>query len=469
MAGLVDLLRGQEILLLLGRRRVDIGREVFGHGVLAVEEHGELPAHAAALEVGQALPALRVAQEVDLAHAPVALLPARVEVLVGNVGGADGGGQGRISGAGGYLRPRLGFRVVSARLLSESGYTRKDPIAAGAVAGALGAAGPAEARRRKKKRKRRKRKGRRTYPAPTWSSSAPGSPASPRRARSPQAGRSVIVLEARDRVGGRVLNHPLGGGGYAELGGMFIGPDAGPHPGARQGASASGRSRPTTPATTSSGRQRPALGVSRTTRRSAPRRPTRSSPADIALAVAAARPDGGERPRRRARGRAANADEWDRQTLDTWLRDNTSGSAEFMAVVSAATEAIFGGEPRELSLLYTLFYIAASGNEQNVGHLRAQLQHRRRRAGAALRRRRAADRAAGGGRARRAASLLGAPVRRIAQTRRGVTVYADTRQGDARKRVIVAIPPTLAGAHRLRAAAAARCATSSRSACRRAR
>src|SRR2546426_8818734 len=38
-----------------------------------------------------------------------------------------------------------------------------------------------------------------------------------------------------------------------------------------------------------------------------------------------------------------------------------------MAVSSAATEAIFGCEPRELSLLYTLFYIAASGNEQNPG------------------------------------------------------------------------------------------------------
>jgi monoamine oxidase len=36
-------------------------------------------------------------------------------------------------------------------------------------------------------------------------------------------------------------------------------------------------------------------------------------------------------------------------------------------VISAATEAIFGCEPRELSLLYTLFYIAASGNEQNRG------------------------------------------------------------------------------------------------------
>src|SRR5207244_6466083 len=39
-----------------------------------------------------------------------------------------------------------------------------------------------------------------------------------------QAGRSVLVLEARNRVGGRVLNHSLSNGGYTELGGMFTGP-----------------------------------------------------------------------------------------------------------------------------------------------------------------------------------------------------------------------------------------------------
>src|ERR671920_806323 len=38
VARLVDLLRGEEVLLLLARRGVDVRREVVGHRVLAVEE-----------------------------------------------------------------------------------------------------------------------------------------------------------------------------------------------------------------------------------------------------------------------------------------------------------------------------------------------------------------------------------------------------------------------------------------------
>src|SRR5215471_16637631 len=38
------------------------------------------------------------------------------------------------------------------------------------------------------------------------------------------AGYSVLVIEARDRVGGRVLNHSLGGGLVVEVGGQFVGP-----------------------------------------------------------------------------------------------------------------------------------------------------------------------------------------------------------------------------------------------------
>ena len=38
------------------------------------------------------------------------------------------------------------------------------------------------------------------------------------------AGKEVVVLEARDRVGGRVLNHTLSDGTVVELGGQWIGP-----------------------------------------------------------------------------------------------------------------------------------------------------------------------------------------------------------------------------------------------------
>ena len=38
------------------------------------------------------------------------------------------------------------------------------------------------------------------------------------------AGHSVVVLEARDRVGGRTLNRSIGGGHISEIGGQFAGP-----------------------------------------------------------------------------------------------------------------------------------------------------------------------------------------------------------------------------------------------------
>src|SRR6266478_3605583 len=140
---------------------------------------------------------------------------------------------------------------------------------------------------------------------------------------------------------------------------------------------------------------------------------------------------------------SSSAEQWDRQTLDTWLRANTSGSDEFMAVSSAATEAIFGCEPRELSLLYTLFYITASGNEQNPGTFERNFNT----AGGAQE-----SRFVGGAQtiALRVADQLGTrvrlttPVTRIEQSFTRATVYSNGHRCFA-QRVIVAIQPTLAG------------------------
>ena len=86
VARLVHLLRGEELLLLLERRGVDVGAERVGDGVLAVEEQREDPHRPATLLGRHALvPVDPVLREVDLGGAPVAALPARVQVRVADL------------------------------------------------------------------------------------------------------------------------------------------------------------------------------------------------------------------------------------------------------------------------------------------------------------------------------------------------------------------------------------------------
>jgi hypothetical protein len=105
VASLVDLLRREEVLLLLGRGGLDVGGKAVGDRVLAVEEHRVDPHRRGALDVGEAVPADAVLGEIEVVRRPVALLPALVEVRVGDlvdrprlVCGGDGHG----------LPPRLG-------------------------------------------------------------------------------------------------------------------------------------------------------------------------------------------------------------------------------------------------------------------------------------------------------------------------------------------------------------------------
>jgi monoamine oxidase len=139
---------------------------------------------------------------------------------------------------------------------------------------------------------------------------------------------------------------------------------------------------------------------------------------------------------------ARDALEWDGQTLETWIRAN-SRTEQFHRLVGVATRAVFGAEPRELSLLFTLFYIAASGNERTAGtfernfNTRGGAQQLRFRGGTQLIAQRMAHHLG-----RRV--LLGRPVRRIERVKGGVHVVSDKLTVRA-KRVIVAIPPTLAG------------------------
>jgi monoamine oxidase len=252
-------------------------------------------------------------------------------------------------------------------------------------------------------------------------------------------GKSVIVLEARDRVGGRVLNKDLGGGRVSERGGTFVGPtqdkimavakdygigtfdvyDKGDNVYIRDG-------------------QRQTFSDTG---------PTGSAPADPVilpdLAVQIQKLDqmstevGVDAP-----WAAAKAAEYDGQTLETWVNAN-SFTPQFRALVPAATRPIFGAEPRELSLLFVLFYIASSGNETTPGTFERNFDTRNggqqsRFIGGSAAIPHAMARELGKRIVRRA------PVRRIHQIKGGVRVTSDRLEVTA-KQVIVAIPPTLAG------------------------
>jgi monoamine oxidase len=140
---------------------------------------------------------------------------------------------------------------------------------------------------------------------------------------------------------------------------------------------------------------------------------------------------------------AAKAAEWDAITLYSWLQDNSVNKKGLTDITTTATEPIFGCEPGEISLLYTLFYIAASGNEQNPGtfernfNTKGGAQETRFHGGAALIPQRMAKQL-------NKRVRLNTPVRKINQNARGARVYSDKRSFRCRQ-VIVAVPPALAG------------------------
>jgi monoamine oxidase len=253
------------------------------------------------------------------------------------------------------------------------------------------------------------------------------------------AGKSVVVLEARKVVGGRVQNHELGGGQVSERGGTFVGPTQ-DHVLAL--AKALGVD---TFDTYDTGDNVYVADGQRST--FSDTGPTGSAPMDPAilpdLALAVQNLDSmSTTVPVDAPWTAAKAAEWDGQTLETWTKQNTA-NPKFQRLVSLATRPIFGAEPRELSLLYVLFYIASSGNETNPGTFERNFDTRQ---GGQM------WRLVGGSQqiALRIAQqlgkrvVLGSPVRRIVQSGGRVTVTSDRYTVKCR-RVIVAIPPTLAG------------------------
>ena len=133
--------------------------------------------------------------------------------------------------------------------------------------------------------------------------------------------------------------------------------------------------------------------------------------------------------------KAPLAREWDGQTLETWKLANMT-TDEGRLLLDLGIEAVFAGEPRDVSLLHVLFYIHSAGSFDNLINTAGGAQETRFVGGSQTVSRRVA--AALGSRV-----ILGSPVRRIVQGRRGVRVESERLDVEARFCVVTA-PPALA-------------------------
>ena len=253
-----------------------------------------------------------------------------------------------------------------------------------------------------------------------------------------RSGRSVLVVEARNRVGGRVLNHRIGSGDVIESGGAFVGPTQ-DHIIALanelrvpmfneyvDGKSVYNSSGPL-------GRQEYDGTI---------------PPDPLILPDAAvlqfqldqwASEIDVDQPWTHPR-----AQEWDSQTLGDYIRRNAVNAEGIETLIRCWTQPGFGADPDQLSLLFVIHYIACSGNEENKGTFARNsdtkngAQERRFVGGSQLIPLRLANQLG-------ARVALNAPVSRIDQTSTRAVVRT-SRGAVSCRRVIVAVPPELSRA-----------------------
>jgi monoamine oxidase len=244
------------------------------------------------------------------------------------------------------------------------------------------------------------------------------------------SGASVVVVEARDRVGGRVLNHDIGGGAVVELGGQWIGPTQ------DRLAALAGELGVGTFPTHDEGEN--VIDYAGSLRRYTGTIP-RINPL-VLLDVQRAQHKLNRLARRvplEAPWRASDAARLDAQTAATWMRRNLVTRAG-RALLELGIEAVWAAEPEEMSLLHVLFYIRSAGSLEILFDTAGGAQQDRFVGGSQLVPLRLAERLGG------ERLVLGAPVRRIEHGPDGVAIHADGTLARGR-RVIVALAPTLAG------------------------
>lgn len=241
------------------------------------------------------------------------------------------------------------------------------------------------------------------------------------------AGVEVLVLEARERVGGRTWSQEIGDGRF-DMGAQWIGPNQN-----RLAALASELGVATFP---TFHRGRKVLDLAGRVSTYKGTIPSLGWLNLVLLQLGLTRLDKmTKRVPLDKPWEAADAEALDSMTVDTW-RARALSTAPVRAVFDVAVRTVFGAEPAELSLLHFLFYLNSGGGLMSLVEVENGAQQ---------------DRFLGGAQqlALRLADLLGdrlvlsAPARGVEHDEDGVRVHTDQGTYEGRY-AIVAVPPHLA-------------------------
>jgi monoamine oxidase len=243
------------------------------------------------------------------------------------------------------------------------------------------------------------------------------------------AGRSVAVLEAQDRVGGRTLNHRFADGTIVEIGGQWVGPtqDRLYALAAELGV----EHYPTWDEGDNLLQRDGELVRYRGERFGLPAHVV----AELGLAQWRIDRLAGSIPLE-APWSARRAERLDSETVASWLRRNvrTALGRAFMRVV---VEAVFSAEPEDISMLHFLFYLRSGGSLDLLTRTAGGAQESRFVGGSQEISIRLAERLGD-------VVRLGSPVRSIAQGDEGVTLAGEWGAISA-GRAVVAIAPAVIG------------------------
>jgi monoamine oxidase len=248
------------------------------------------------------------------------------------------------------------------------------------------------------------------------------------------AGRDVLVLEARGRVGGRTLNHSIEGGHVVEVGGEFVGPTQDRILALARAVGVD------TFLVYNQGSNVEVIDGQRSLYPASTGIPTDPETQTLLVNLLAKIDPIAQEVGAVAPWRATRAKELDRTTLADLARPFLS--ERIRPVFEAVNNSVWGVDSDQLSLLYVASYVAAAGNQSVPGSFLRLLstaggaQQWRFVGGSQLVAQRVAEKLG-----RRV--LLNTPVLGLVSTAGGVQVQAERLEVDA-NRVIVAVPPPLA-------------------------